>query len=117
MLVEELRALKREKKLLEEKILQAEQSLLNEYQKDLEGLEYGSKTIGDIVFKFPKNVSWDTDKLEQIASTIENPRHYIDMKLSVSETTFSTLPESLRVLFEAARTVKSGKVNITLKGD
>lgn len=113
--VEELRSLKEQEKLLKEKILQVEQSLLNEYHNELEGLEYGSRTVGDIVFKFPKNITWDSDKLEDIARTLENPRDYIDLKLSVSETTFNALPANLQTLFKSARTVKPGKVNISFK--
>lgn len=116
-----LRNLQRQKKEVEAKIIEAEQLILNEYAAEIQGNlaakdePYGDVTIGDIKFKIPKYVKWDEAKLEKIAATLDNPTDYIDVKLSVSETSYKTLPENLKTVFSEARKVSSGKINISFK--
>lgn len=113
-------ALKKVEAHIKKKILSCEQSLLNQHRIEIEetlsGREepYGSITIGDITFKIPKYIKWDDEKLEEIALGLDKPRDYIDVKYSVSESKYKALPLELKELFEQARTVTSGKVNISL---
>lgn len=116
-----LKELYRQKKEIDKEISEVEQLVLNEYEAEIQGNlaakeePFGDITIGDVKFKIPKYVKWDEGKLEEIALTLDNPKDYIDVKLSVTETTYKTLPETLKAMFEKARKVSSGKINISFK--
>jgi hypothetical protein len=70
----------------------------------------------DVVVNVPKSVSWDQDKLNEVFNNLtnmgEDAHEYIDIKASVSETKYKAWPESLRTMFEPARTVKPGSPSI-----
>ncbi|WP_363324840.1 hypothetical protein [Eleftheria terrae] len=74
-----------------------------------------------ITFELPKRVKWDQQQLHQLAERIvaggEKVEHYIDAKLSVSETKFKSWPPSLQEQFAPARAVEPGKASITLHLD
>lgn len=67
----------------------------------------------EIKITVPKNVAWDQDRLTGAIETIvgwgENPRDYVDTKLSVSEAKMKAWPPAIRDLFAPARTIKPGK--------
>ena len=67
----------------------------------------------EVTVTVPKTVDWDQAKLasaiEHLRSQGENPAEYVETKLTVQERKYSAWPQSLRDLFEPARTVKSGK--------
>lgn len=67
----------------------------------------------------PKNVSWDQEKLDELWKRLEamgeTASEYIDVKASVPESKYKAWPESLRAMFEPARTVKPGTPKITFK--
>lgn len=120
-LKEKLRSLRAERNIIETKIAECEQSLLNEHHIEImESLAskdepYGDVTIGDIKFKIPKYVKWDKAKLEEIALELDNPQDYIDYSLSVSETKLKMMPDYLKSRFTEARKVTAGKININFK--
>jgi len=120
-LKEELRLLKAQEKEVKAKIAECEQSLINQHKIELqETLDskpepYGDVTIGDLLFKIPKNVKWDTEALLSIAATLNDPEAYIDYKLTVQESVYKTLPLELKAAFGKARSIKPGKINVSLK--
>ena len=89
------------------------------------GRDFGTSYVSDgrlrIKFDLPKKVSWDQAQLTQIAERIaaagDEPRSFLDIKLSVSETRFNAWPRSLQQQFAAARTVEAGKPGFTLTID
>lgn len=122
---EQLKELYAQREQLLIKIQECEQSLINENHIELEDSlnskpePYGDVSIGDIKFNIPKYVSWNNDKLFDLAAEISeqggDPLDWIDTKLSVSETKYKAMPDILKAKFEAARTVKAGKINIKFK--
>ena len=60
-----------------------------------------------------KKVDWDQGRLAEIARRIaeggEDPRQYIEVKYSVSETKYKAWPDTLKQPFTPARTVTPGK--------
>lgn len=71
-----------------------------------------------VIAELPKRIDWDQALLAQIAENIasagEDPAEFIETKLSVSERKYSALPESWRLGFEPARTVRTGKPKFLL---
>lgn len=65
-----------------------------------------------------KKVEWSQDELRAIAAKIQgagdSPAEFIKTELSVEEKKYAAWPESIRAVFEAARTVKPGSVTIKL---
>lgn len=63
----------------------------------------------DITVEIGKDVKWDQTKLpaiwDRIAASGDDPRQYIEVKYSVSETKFKAWPQTLRAPFDALRTV------------
>ena len=61
----------------------------------------------------PKKVEWDQAKLREAEATIqgwgENPDQYITYVLSVPESRYNAWPDSIRSVFEPARTVSVGR--------
>lgn len=117
--INKLKALKAVQAHIAKKILKLEQSLIDANKLELETKEYGSMTIGDLVFTKPKYVSWDNDVLFGLANEIlvegGDPHQWIDYKLSVSETKYNALPDILKAKFDKARSVKGGKINVKVK--
>ena len=65
-----------------------------------------------------KKTEWDQDKLEQIVASIhkdgDNPLEYVDVTYKVPERKYTAWPESIRKVFEPARTVKTGNPSYAL---
>lgn len=89
------------------------------------GRDFGTAHISDgplhVKFELPKKVSWNQTILKEIAERIvasgDKIEDYIDIKLSVSETRYTSWPTTLQQQFAAARTVDEGKPTITLTID
>lgn len=71
---------------------------------------------GDFVIRadLPKKIEWDQSALHGAMLTIqtqwkEDPRDYVNMKLTVPEARFNAWPPAVRAMFEGARTVSTGK--------
>ncbi|MCE3232465.1 MAG: hypothetical protein K0R98_722 [Rickettsiaceae bacterium] len=66
----------------------------------------------------PKKTEWDQDKLEKIVASIhnqgDNPLEYVDVAYKVPERKYTAWPESIRQVFEPARTVKTGNPTYAL---
>lgn len=65
-----------------------------------------------------KKTEWDQDKLEQIVAAIhkegDNPLEYVDVTYKVPERKYTAWPESIRKIFEPARTIKTGNPSYAL---
>lgn len=89
------------------------------------GRDFGTAHISDgplhVKFELPKKVTWNQTILKEIAERIvasgDKVEDYIDIKLSVSETRYTSWPTTLQQQFAAARTVDEGKPTITLTID
>lgn len=73
----------------------------------------------DITVTIGKTVDWNQDELRKAMATIEawgeDPREYLSLKLSVAESAYKAWPDSIRKVFEPARTMKPGKPKFTFK--
>lgn len=86
------------------------------------GKDFGTIRIAEAGFEVivdtPKRVEWDQDELQaagdRISAAGDNPREYIETKLSVDERKFTAWPEHIRKVFEAARLLKPGSRTIKL---
>ena len=91
--------------------------------KEESGKDFGTVRFRDgelsIGVTTPKRVIWDQTVLVDLARRIANSgdriEEYLDVEFSVPEDRFNNWPSSLRDQFEAARTVKPGKVSFELK--
>jgi len=67
----------------------------------------------EIVVDLPKKVEWDQTRLatlsEQIRTGGEDPGEYVEVSFKVSERAYAAWPERIRLAFEPARTVRTGK--------
>ncbi len=74
-----------------------------------------------VKFELPKKVSWDQNKLKAMAERLvasgDVVEEYIDIKLSVSETKYTSWPVAFRQQFADARTAKEGKPVIHISPD
>lgn len=65
-----------------------------------------------------KKTEWDQEKLEQIVASIhnqgDNPLEYVDVTYKVPERKYTAWPESIRKVFEPARTIKTGNPSYAL---
>lgn len=72
-------------------------------------LDGGFEVIADI----PKKVEWDQAKLREAEAAVrswgEDPAQYLTAVLSVPESRYNAWPESIRKVFEPARTLGAGK--------
>lgn len=72
----------------------------------------------EVVVTLPKRVKWDQRALETAVATVRswgsNPADYVETEIKVSETRYNAWPSEIRVLFEPARTVETGKPKIEL---
>lgn len=66
----------------------------------------------------PKRVEWDQEKLSGVVELLsaegEDPRHYVEITLRVSERRYAAWPPHIRKVFEPARTVRTGKETFQL---
>lgn len=87
-----------------------------------QGKDFGVTHFDDggvrVTADLPKRVEWDQTQLTDIAARIritgEDPAQYIETSYRVSETKYGAWPESIRAVFEPARTVKPGKSGFRL---
>ncbi|MBF0342384.1 MAG: hypothetical protein HQL95_15675 [Magnetococcales bacterium] len=72
----------------------------------------------EIAMDLPKRPSWDQEKLAGIVQTIreagDTPDQYVKTVYDVDERKFTSWPDSIRRVFEPARTVKQGKASFKL---
>ena len=65
-----------------------------------------------------KKTEWDQDKLEKIVASIhkegDNPLEYVDITYKVPEKKYTAWPQSIRKIFEPARTIKTGNPSYAL---
>ena len=89
------------------------------------GRDFGTAHINDgplhVKYELTKKASWNQTRLKEMAERIvasgDKVEDYIDIKLSVSETRYTSWPTALQEQFSAARTVEEGKPTITLTLD
>lgn len=71
-----------------------------------------------ITADLPKKVEWDQKLLAKIAKRIaeggEDPADYVEISYRVSEAKFNAWPQTLKSVFEPARTLKTGKPSFRL---
>lgn len=74
-----------------------------------------SMSDGDFTIRadLPKRVEWDQQKLSEAVETIrswgEKPEDYVTVEVKVAESRFTAWPQSIRAVFEPARTVGAGR--------
>lgn len=86
------------------------------------GRDFGTSHIHDgalaVKFEQPKRVKWDQKLLTEMAKRItasgEPVESYLDVKLSVSESRYTSWPPALQQQFAPARTVEAGKPTFSL---
>ena len=75
----------------------------------------------EIAVDLPKKVEWDQARLatlvEQIRTGGEDPGEYVEVSFKVSERAYTAWPERIRLAFEPARIVRTGRqtFKLTLK--
>lgn len=66
-----------------------------------------------VVAELPKRVDWEQAKLaslvERIKADGDDPTEYVDISFDVAERKYSAWPAHIRMAFEGARTVRTGK--------
>ena len=66
----------------------------------------------------PKKVEWDQTKLAELAERIraqgEDPEEYLEVTLKVPERRYAAWPNHIRLAFEDARTLRTGKPSFRL---
>ena len=71
-----------------------------------------------LVADLPKKIDWDQDALSGVVDLLtaegEDPRHYVEITFKVSERRYAAWPPHIRKVFEAARTVRTGKESFEL---
>lgn len=86
------------------------------------GKETGTVNFDDdgvrVSSDLPKKPVWDQARLAEIAQRIsasgDNPAEFLDISYKVAERKYTAWPESLRTVFEPARTLKTGKPTFRL---
>lgn len=125
ILMEELAALKRDTKSVDDKLrdaLNARYSATAQYKRGLAGKDTGIVTFDDdgvkITAELPKRVEWSQPELHKAVNALramaEDPREYVDIEIKVSEAKYSAWPKALREMFDPARTVNVGKPSYKL---
>lgn len=87
------------------------------------GKDAGTVSIpdGDFIIRadLPRKVEWDQAKLAEAVETVkgwgEAPSDYVKVALSVPESKWSAWPESIRKVFEPARTVSNGRASFKIE--
>ena len=85
--------------------------------RNADGKDTGTIRFADgavtVVAELPKRVDWDQAKLaslvERIKADGEDPTEYVDISFDVAERKYSAWPAHIRMAFEGARTVRTGK--------
>ena len=85
--------------------------------RNADGKDTGTIRFADgavtVVAELPKRVDWDQAKLaalvERIKADGEDPTEYVDISFDVAERKYSAWPAHIRMPFEGARTVRTGK--------
>lgn len=72
----------------------------------------------EVIADLPKKVEWDQARLaalaEQIRAGGENPGDYVEVSFKVPERAYAAWPERIRLAFEPARTVRTGRQSFKL---
>ncbi len=73
----------------------------------------------DVVADLPKRTEWDQARLRDAVAVLrgwgEDPADYVAVEMSVPESRYAAWPPRIRVLFEPARTVGTGRPTYTLR--
>ena len=85
--------------------------------RNADGKDTGTIRFADgavtVVAELPKRVDWDQAKLASLVERIkgdgEDPTEYVDISFDVAERKYSAWPAHIRMAFEGARTVRTGK--------
>jgi hypothetical protein len=85
--------------------------------RNADGKDTGTIRFADgavtVVAELPKRVDWDQAKLaslvERIKADGEDPTEYVDISFDVAERKYSAWPAHIRIAFDGARTVRTGK--------
>lgn len=85
--------------------------------RNADGKDTGTIRFADgavtVVAELPKRVDWDQAKLaalvERIKADGEDPTEYVDISFDVAERKYSAWPVHIRMAFDGARTVRTGK--------
>ncbi|MFN7610875.1 MAG: hypothetical protein ACK5QX_08070 [bacterium] len=88
-----------------------------DFRRRQDGKDIGavSFAIDDFMIRadLPKKIEWDQAKLAQAVEVIkgwnENPAEYVNITFTVPEARFAAWPETIRKVFEPARTVGVGR--------
>jgi len=91
--------------------------------RELQGKEFGAVSMEEDGFKVtvdrPKKVKWDSSKLHELASKMEeagdDPTQYLKITYGVDERKFKAWPKNIQKAFLDARTVTPGKLSVKLK--
>ena len=71
-----------------------------------------------VVADLPKRVDWDQERLAAMVARIRDsggdPAEYVDLAYKVPERKYAAWPEAIRAGFEAARTVRPGKLRVEI---
>lgn len=88
----------------------------------LAGKQFGTVNVAgedgiSIKADISKKVEWDSDKLADIARTMswDAVKANFKMEFSVPEKVYAGLGDAVKLVFDAARTVKYGDIKITLE--
>jgi hypothetical protein len=88
-----------------------------------EGKDSGRVRLADadfeVVADLPKKVDWHQARLREAVETVrgwgEDPADYVSTELRVPEPRYAAWPPKIRAVFEAARTVSTGRPTYTLQ--
>lgn len=93
------------------------QALRREAGKDTGTVRFEQDGV-TIVADLPKRVDWDqaliADLVERIRAGGDDPGQYVEIAIKVPERKYTAWPDHIRRQFEPARTVRTGKPNISL---
>ncbi len=71
-----------------------------------------------VIADLPKRTDWDQARLAQLVESIrasgEDPGEYIAVSFKVAERAYAAWPERIRMVFEPARTVRTGRQTFKL---
>jgi len=96
--------------------------IANEHRRQ-DGKDTGTVRFDDgavtVVADLPKKVEWDQTLLaatvERIRASGDDPTEYVETAFKVPERKYGAWPVHIRLAFEPARTVRTGKPTFTLK--
>ncbi|GLS88373.1 hypothetical protein GCM10010873_33470 [Cypionkella aquatica] len=90
--------------------------------RNADGKDTGTIRFADgavtVVAELPKRVDWDQAQVaslvERIKADGDDPTEYVDISFDVAERKYSAWPAHIRMAFEGARTVRTGKQRFRL---